>query len=152
MGVKRVLISCWFGRLVNGAQPRCLSVFRKVMPMTHDDADTDVINGSTKTRWGAKRHQKGVDEAIVAYKCIIMWKIVLLLPFLLVFVPTCSWCQRRYPPAFASPSQRSHSNGGKVRYRCRVAYDGSRFNGFQYQNNARTIQVRYVLLSLRLVK
>lgn len=37
--------------------------------------------------------------------------------------------------AFALP------NNHKVRYRCRVAYDGSRFNGFQYQNNARTIQV-----------
>lgn len=28
----------------------------------------------------------------------------------------------------------------KIRYRCRVAYDGSQFNGWQYQNNARTIE------------
>jgi hypothetical protein len=27
-----------------------------------------------------------------------------------------------------------------IRYRCRVAYDGSGFNGWQYQDNARTIQ------------
>lgn len=68
-----------------------------------------------------------------------MWRNVLLL---IAFLPvSCRGARGRHSPsvcAFASPSPRDDKK--RIRYRCRVAYDGSRFNGFQYQNNARTIQ------------
>lgn len=61
---------------------------------------------------------------------------VLLAAFLFALLlpsPSDARWQQSLKCAFSSREKR-------IRYRCRVAYDGSRFNGWQYQNNARTVQ------------
>lgn len=59
-------------------------------------------------------------------------------------VPSSSRRQRWLCCAFASTpvaAAAAVTTKERIRYRCRVAYDGSRFNGWQYQKDARTVQV-----------